>query len=125
MRDPRPNEYLTKPEIIERLGKEKQVEKWIENIKKQSINSSALRDAAQDFYCHLLELPTEKLERLWETGQIDFYACRILSNWVNSKSSRYYYIYIKPSIHEDLSGWGLTERTYNNPMTEDYYDHYD
>ena len=99
-----PNEHKTKREIIEKLGKERQIERWIENIKKTSLKKNSLNDLAQDVYIILYSMDDEKIETLYEKGELPFFANRILLNQLNSTTSTYYYRYIKPnSLHiEDI-----------------------
>ena len=107
-----PNTPLTREEIVSKLGAEKQVERWIENIRKTGVHGKALEDLAQDTYLFLSEMNKDKIETLYKTGELPFFVNRVLLNNLNSVTSPYYTKYIKPIIHEDLSVLQLTEDTY-------------
>lgn len=95
-------QHLSKSEILELLGKEKQIETWIANIRKTSLKKNSLSDLAQDTYLLLAEMPEEKIEALYERGELPFFVNRVLLNQVNSTTSAYYYKYVKPMKHEQL-----------------------
>ena len=55
-----------------------------------------LQDLEQDIYVYLLENKTnEELEEMYNKKELNFYLTRIVMNNINSKTSRYYYIYKK------------------------------
>lgn len=97
-------ERLTKYQIVERLAKEKKVEEIISKITKGS-KEDTLHDLANDIYLDLLTKPELKIQQLYygkgqdnpdyTNNQLDYFITRIILNSVNSKTSRYYYIYKK------------------------------
>ena len=97
-----PQVHLSKMEIIEKLADERQIEKWIENIKKTSLKKHAYADLAQDIYVLLMEMPDEKIETMYEKGELPFFINRVLLNQLNSTTSTYYYKYIRPLNHDEL-----------------------
>ena len=97
-----PQNHLSKTEILEKLGKERQIETWVENIRKTSLKKHALNDLVQDTYLLLLEMDDEKIETLYEKGELPFFVNRVLLNQLNSTTSAYYYKYVKPLNHEEL-----------------------
>lgn len=93
-----PNTPLTREEIVSKLGAEKQVERWIENIRKTGVHGKALEDLSQDTYLFLSEMNKDKIERLYKTGELPFFVNRVLLNNLNSVTSPFYTKYIKPSL---------------------------
>lgn len=85
-------------DIIEHLARDKTVEEIIKNVasKDNSKHHEFLDDLAQDIYMQLYEMDTDKLNGIYEKGQMNYYITRIVLNNINSKTSRYYYTYIKP-----------------------------
>lgn len=80
--------------IVERIAKEGLVESIIRNITKNSKDED-LRDLANDIYLELLEKSEDCLMGIYERGQINYFLTRIVLNNINSKTSRFYYIYKK------------------------------
>lgn len=70
------------------------VEKIIANIAKNTTDED-LKDLANDIYLELLEKSEDLLVGIYERGQITYYITRIVINNINSKTSRFYYIYKK------------------------------
>lgn len=101
-----PNDYLTKEQIIKKLAQERQIEKWIENIRKTGIHLKALEDFAQDMYLFIMEMEKEKIEQLYESGQLPFFINRVLLNQLNSRTSQFYSTYIKPQQHAEITESG-------------------
>ena len=97
-----PQAHLSKNEIIEALAKKRQVEIWIENIKKTSLKKHSYADLAQDVYILLMEMDDEKLESLYQKGELPFFVNRVLLNQLNSTTSAYYYKYIRPLNHDEI-----------------------
>lgn len=70
------------------------VENIIANIAKNTTDED-LKDLANDIYLELLEKNEELLVGIYERGQMNYYITRIVINSINSKTSRFYYIYKK------------------------------
>lgn len=82
---------MGKNEILESIAKEQMVEKIIKNCATaMTINNE---DLAQDIYVCLLN--DDKVERLYSEGKLKFYVTRLVLNNLFSKTSRFYYHYIK------------------------------
>jgi len=82
---------MTQNEIVAALGRERRVEEIILRIAGVSTLSADLKDLAQMLYLNLLEYDADKLEDLWENGQINFLIVRLVLFNLRSKTSRYYY----------------------------------
>ena len=80
--------------LIDKIAKDRVVEGIIKNVAKDSKDED-LRDLANDIYLELLEKSEDCLLAIYERGQINYYITRIVLNNINSKTSRYYYIYKK------------------------------
>lgn len=101
--EPEANNTLTKVLIIEKLAKEKQIEQWVKNVSRTDLKRKFLEDLTQDIYLKLLSMPDEKIETLYETGELPFFVNRVIMNNINSTTSPYYQKYIKPSlVHDDF-----------------------
>lgn len=70
------------------------VESIIANIAKNTTDED-LRDLANDIYLELLEKSEDLLVGIYERGQMNYYITRIVINNINSKTSRFYYLYKK------------------------------
>lgn len=94
---------------IEDLAKKRVVEKLVENTAKQSLKyNENLKDLSQDLYLGLL-LRKEKVELMPGNEQI-YYISRLVVNEVRSRHSRFYYLYIKPTLTRDsLDALGIKE----------------
>lgn len=84
---------MTKNQIISEWAAQRKVEQILMNIIKRHQLSDYEEDLAQDIYLTLLKEPDEKIINLYEKNQSNYYISRLLSNNVNSKTSRYYYLY--------------------------------
>jgi hypothetical protein len=80
--------------LIEKIANEKIVEGIINNIAKDTSDED-LKDLANDIYLELLEKNEDCLLAIYDRGQIQYYLTRIVLNNINSKTSRFYYIYKK------------------------------
>lgn len=80
--------------IVSKIAEERIVENIISNIYKNS-NDEDLKDLSIDIYLELLEKDEDCLLGIYERGQINYYITRIVLNNINSKTSRYYYLYKK------------------------------
>lgn len=93
---------VTKFEIIDKLAKERTIEKILFNIYKNE--QPFMDDLAQDLYVELLEMEENLLIRLYDNGAINFYLVRIIKNNVSSNTSRFvkkYKKYYKKIINID------------------------
>ena len=82
-----------KYEIIEELALNKTIEEIIHNI--AQTKDDTLNDLAQMLYEDLLMKDEEKIVRLYESEQLQYFLTRMVLNSINSKTSRYYYAYKK------------------------------
>lgn len=76
-------------------------------------------DLRQDIFEWLLNYPDEKLKNLTDDNQIKFFLVRMLSNQINSVTSKYYRQYRLPSI---LTKELPQENDDNEKEEVDYYD---
>lgn len=90
-----------KNEIIDELAKGHVVEDIIANISKGS-DDDTLKDLAQMIYVWLLESDDDKIESMYEKKQLNYYITRMAINNLHSKNSRYYYMFKKPEMHDDI-----------------------
>ena len=82
----------SKYEIIEELAQNKTIEEIISNVASNP-QEDTLKDLSQLLYEDLLMKDDEKVEKLYETGQLQFFLTRMVLNSINSKTSRYYYLF--------------------------------
>lgn len=82
----------SKYEIIDELAKNKVIEEIIGNVASNP-QEDTLKDLSQLLYEDLLMKNDEKVEKLYETGQLQFFITRMVLNSINSKTSRYYYLF--------------------------------
>ena len=82
-----------KYKIIKKLAEEKTIETIINNIAKT--NDDTLQDLAQMLYLDLLEKKDETIITLYEEKKLQYFLTRMVINSINSKTSRYYYLYKK------------------------------
>lgn len=80
---------MTKAEIIEALARERRVEAMVMNVAHFHLTQD-LKDLCQMVYMVLLEYDEERLQDLWEKGQINFFLARIILNQYKSTSSPFY-----------------------------------
>ena len=86
---------LTNNQIVEIIGREKLVEKIIQNITDGKCSDpTALADLAQDLYVSFLE--DTKLPGIYNEGHISYYVTRCVVNNIVSSSSPFYYRYLRP-----------------------------
>lgn len=84
-----------KYDLINRWAKEKKIENLLSTLDTKGENPQDLEELTQDLYIVLLEEDDEKIKRLYEKNQIDYFILRLLKNNLYSKTSRYYYKYKK------------------------------
>lgn len=78
--------------IIEQIAKDKLIDQIISNVAKDAKDED-LKDLKQDIYLILMEKDEDFLEGIYERGQMPYYLSRIITNNINSKTSRFYYLY--------------------------------
>lgn len=88
--------------IIEQLAKEKRIEKIISNITKNQ--DDTLKDLAQMLYEDLLVKDDEVIINLYETNKLQFFLTRMVLNTINSKTSRYFYLFKKYNNVTEIIG---------------------
>lgn len=91
---------MSKYEIIEQLAKEKTIEEIIGNITQRS--DDTLNDLAQMLYEDLLLKDEEKIKKLYADKQLKFFVTRMVLNSINSKTSRFYYLFRFNNITQEL-----------------------
>lgn len=78
----------TASEIVEAIARERRVETLCKNVCKRP--EGELSDLSQIVYMALLQTPAALLNDLFENGQLDFYAVRIIKNQYFSNKSRFH-----------------------------------
>lgn len=112
-------EMKTKQEIIAEWASQKKVEQILMNIIKRHTLSDYEEDLAQDIYLTLLKEPDEKIISLYEKNQSNYYISRLLSNNVNSRTSRYYYLYRRFRLNSEPIRYD-DDRDDDDDDTEEY-----
>lgn len=112
-------EMKTKQEIIAEWAAHKKVEQILMNIIKRHTLSDYEEDLAQDIYLTLLKEPDEKIISLYEKNQSNYYISRLLSNNVNSRTSRYYYLYRRFRLNSEPIRYD-DDRDDDDDDTEEY-----
>jgi len=94
-----------KQEIINDLAQQKTVEKIVAKLLPSSRNPfDCPDDLTQLIYLILLEKSEDLIVSLYEKGEIGFYILKVVRNQLLSKSSGYFYTYIKlRSQSDDIS----------------------
>lgn len=85
---------MGKYEIIADIGKARLVERLACNVAHSPMTDD-IQDLCQMVYLYLLEYDNDKLQDLWDNGQITFFIARILINQYNSENSRYFRTIVK------------------------------
>ena len=83
-----------KYDIINELAENKTIEEIINNIA-QNPQEDTLRDLSQMLYEDLLLKDADKIVRMYDEEQLQFFLTRMVLNSVKSKTSRYYYLFKK------------------------------
>ena len=109
----------TKQEIIAEWADQRKVEQILMNIIKRHTLSDYEEDLAQDIYLTLLKEPDEKIISLYEKNQSNYYISRLLSNNVNSRTSRYYYLYRRFRLNSEPIRYD-DSADYDDDTTEEY-----
>lgn len=83
-----------KYDIINELANKKTIEEIINNIA-QNPSEDTLKDLSQMLYEDLLLKDADKIVRMYDEEQLQFFLTRMVLNSVKSKTSRYYYLFKK------------------------------
>lgn len=86
---------LTNYEIVDRLARDKTIEKMIGKITNNK-KDDTLFDLSSDTFISLLTNP--KVPEMYERGELNYFIARMLMNNICSKTSPYYRTYIKPNL---------------------------
>lgn len=78
--------------IIEKIAKEKMIEDMIENLGVKALYKD---DLLQETFIILLTYDEEKIQALYDRGELRYFISKLLTNQINSKTSRFYYKYRK------------------------------
>lgn len=84
---------ITKHKIIEELAKDRTIETIIANITQSG--DDTLNDLSQMLYEDLLLKDEEKIIQLYKDEQLQYFITRMVLNSINSKTSRYYYMFAR------------------------------
>lgn len=87
--------------IIKFASKEKYVESCVKAMEAYEAQNNPryeedLKDLSQDIYLSLLEMEPMKLKEIFDGGKLKDYIFLMVKQNVQSKNSRYYYMYKKP-----------------------------
>lgn len=83
----------TKYKIIEELAINKTIETIIQNVVQSE--DDTLNDLSQMLYEDLLMKDDDKIIQLYEDNQLQYFITRMVLNSINSKTSRYYYLFAR------------------------------
>lgn len=94
----------TKHDIIEELARNKAIETIINNVTK--CHRPEHEDLAQMLYLDLLSKPDDLIEELHTRNSLQYFLARMVTNSINSKTSRYYYLFGKyNSLASDIDDY--------------------
>lgn len=86
----------TNAQIINEIANNGLVEEIIQGVSYSKYeNTENIKDLAQDIYLQLLKMRTDKLNELYDKGQLRYWIARIVVNSIHSKTSPYFYTYKK------------------------------
>ena len=89
----------TNAQIINEIANNGLVEEIIQGVSYSKFeNTENLKDLTQDIYLQLLQMRTDKLNELYDKGQLRYWIARIVVNSIHSKTSPYYYQYKKEQM---------------------------
>ena len=89
----------TNAQIINEIANNGLVEEIIQGVSYSKFeNPENIKDLAQDIYLQLLQMRTEKLNELYDKGQLRYWIARIVVNSIHSKTSPYFYTYKKEQM---------------------------
>lgn len=83
----------TKQDIIADLAKNKAIETIISNVTK--CHRPEHEDLAQMLYLDLLSKPDDLIQELDARNSLQYFLARMVTNSINSKTSRFYYLFGK------------------------------
>lgn len=83
---------MTKIEIIDKIAKDKLIEKI---LKQNTIKNPYYKDLGQDIYLDLLSKNDELIERLYENDELEYFIRKIITNNIFSITSPFYKKYQK------------------------------
>lgn len=90
----------TNAQIINEIANNGLVEEIIQGVSYSKYeNTENIKDLAQDIYLQLLKMRTDKLNELYDKGQLRYWIARIVVNSIHSKTSPYFYTYKKEQMH--------------------------
>ncbi len=78
--------------IIEKIAKERVIEDMIENLGVKALYKD---DLLQETFIILLTYDEDKIQALYDRGELRYFISKLLTNQINSKTSRFYYKYRK------------------------------
>ena len=89
----------TNAQIINEIANNGLVEEIIQGVSYSKFeNTENIKDLAQDIYLQLLQMRTDKLNELYDKGQLRYWIARIVVNSIHSKTSPYFYTYKKEQM---------------------------
>lgn len=88
-----------KQDIIAEIAETNLLRTIINNVAKNSKDED-LKDLEQDLYLELLEKDEELIEYLYENDQLNFFLTKMVTNNINSKTSRFFYNYKKHKTNQ-------------------------
>lgn len=87
---------MTRAEIVDKLARARYVENVVANVLRRSPGRYPEdADLAQMVYVWLLDYPADKVEAMWQAGQLPFFVARLVLNNARSRSSRWFYLFRK------------------------------
>lgn len=89
---------MDREEVINRIISSGVVEEVIDNI---GVKELYRDDLIQETYLILLEYDQNRLKEIEEKGDMRWFITRIITNQINSKTSRFYYKYKKFNKDKD------------------------
>lgn len=94
----------TKQDIIGDLARNKAIETIISNVTK--CHRPEHEDLAQMLYLDLLSKPDDLIEELHTRNSLQYFLARMVTNSINSKTSRFYYLFGKyNSLASDIDDY--------------------
>lgn len=100
--------------MLNKIANEKNVEDICKNI---GVSPKYFDDFVQEMYLILLEYDQNKLQEIYDKGQLNFFLTRIIKNQWCSKTSTFYTKYRKYYDQIDLNNDGLN--VYDDDGCED------
>lgn len=92
---------MTREGIIEQIAKNKTVETMVDNM---AVPDLYRDDLIQEIYLILLQYDEDKIQEIWDKGDMNFFISKLITNNYNSKTSRFYYKYKKYYKEKDDNG---------------------